>query len=204
MRTAIDLFKSLLVGGLVFLLPFGVILVVFGKLLAISQQVGAGLHDTLFPGTESRALLLAFAILILVLIALAAGAFARTRAGLALFEWLERTVLSRLPIYTILRQTIADMSGGVEVLGSEGEERVVAVHFDDQTQIGFVVDRAAPDGRIVVYLPGAPSAMSGTVAIVEAARVEETDLKAQQVMMGMRRLGAGLVAVMDQTRHKPG
>lgn len=201
MRGLAEILKSLLVGGIVFLLPIGVVLVVLGKLLAISRQVAATLKASLFPGTESPALLLTLAVLILVLFALAAGIFARTSAGRALFAWLEGAVLARLPIYTILRQMIADMSGGIDRLGEGGETRVVLVAFDDQSQLGFLVDETA-DGRSVVYLPGAPSALSGTVAIVEPDRVTETDLKAAQVMGGMRRLGAGLARLMAEARRE--
>ncbi|MEL6209007.1 MAG: hypothetical protein AAFR44_02260 [Pseudomonadota bacterium] len=192
MKSLIDVMKSLLIGGIVFLLPFGIVIVVLGKLMALSSGIGKALHSTIFPGLDSQLVVLTISILILMLIALAAGAFARTEAGLKTFAWLEETILSRLPIYTVLRQMIADMSGGVELVGGDGREvKVVAVAFDDQTQLGFMVD-TLQGGRHVVFLPGAPSALSGTVVIVEPERVSPTELTPTQVLNGMRRLGRGL------------
>lgn len=199
MRALIDLLKSLLIGGIVFLLPIGIVLVVFGKLLAVSRQVAAALQGTLLPGMQSPLLVLAIAVALLLAVALAAGVFARTAAGRALFAWLEGAVLARLPVYTILRQMIADMSGGVGALGEEGERAVVAVDFDDHTAIAFLIDRLAT-GRAVVYLPGAPSALSGQVVIVDSARVRPTELDSRQVIGGMRRLGAGMARLVAAER----
>lgn len=199
MQAIVGTLKSLLIGGLVFLLPVGIVIVVFGKLLAISRQVAAKVEQALFPGAGSPVLMLLIAILILLAIALAAGVFAQTRTGRTTFSTLEATVLARLPIYTILRQMIADMSGGVDQLSGEREARVVAVQFDDQVQIGFFVDET-PGGQVIVYVPGAPSALSGTVTIVEADRVRPTDITPTEVMAGMRRLGAGMAVRMAKER----
>lgn len=156
MRAFFSLLRATLAGGILFLLPVGIVLVVFGKLLAIAQRAGQVVHDRLFPGYESNALALALAIGVLVLIALLAGLFARTRLGRRLFVWLEEAVLARLPIYTILRQMLADMAGSAERLAGRAEVRVVMVRLDDMTQLGFVVDDLPGEG-VIVHLPGAPA-----------------------------------------------
>lgn len=201
MRKLFDLLKSLIVGGVVFLLPIGIVLVVFGKLLAVSTQIGDTLQRSVFPGFRSDTLVLVIAILILTLIALVAGIFARTPVGMKSFAWLEEKILARLPIYTVLRQMIADLSGSVETIGEGREVEVVAVRFDDQMQIGFLIDHT-PSGLCVVFMPGAPSALSGTVVIVEADRVTPTELSPAQVMNGMRRLGAGLSRVITVAQER--
>lgn len=184
--------KATLIGGAVFLLPVGVVIVVFGKLLALSLGVARVLHDKLFPGYASNVVPLLIAIAILVLIALMAGLFARTRGGQRVFVWLEGAVLARLPVYTLLRQVVHDMSGGAERLSGQADLRVVNVQFDDHAQLGFVVGEK-PGKGIVVFLPGAPSALSGSVVIVDIERVTETTFSPQSVLGAMRRLGAGLL-----------
>jgi uncharacterized membrane protein len=197
MLALLRLLKATLVGGILFLLPIGITLVVFGKLLAISMHASQIMHDRLFPGYDSTIVPLVIAIGVLVLIALLAGLFARTPLGRSLFIKLEGAVLARLPIYTILRQMLVDMADSADRLAGQGELKVVRVRFDDLTQIGFVVDRIPGEG-IIVYLPGAPSALSGTVVLVEAERVTETALEPKQVMASMRRLGAGIAANMKR------
>lgn len=182
---------DLIIGGIVFLLPIGIVIVVFSKLIAVSAQLAAALNDALFSGGASDAATFLLSIVFLAAIAAGAGIFARTAAGRRTFEWCEQTILARLPIYTLLRQTLADMTSSVEHMGGGRDVQVVAVHLDDQTVIAFLVD-TLENGRKVVFLPGSPSATSGTVAIVDADRVEPAPLGAADVINGMRRLGRGI------------
>jgi hypothetical protein len=107
------------------------------------------------------------------------------------FDWLERTVLMNIPPYRLFSRMIHDEADGPRILPAGAEDEVVLVRLDDQTLIGFLVERL-PDGRGVVYLPGAPSAFTGSVAIMDADRITTTTLSAADVMSRMRRLGAGL------------
>ena len=192
MKTLVRFVKATLVGGIVFLLPFGIIAVVVGKLYVISRGIAKTLHSRLFPDYEQTALLFLMAVGILLLIAFLAGAFALTSPGKRMFIWLEEAVLSRLPVYTIFRQMVVDMGGGTQRLSGGEEIRVVRVDFDDQSQIGFVVDDPGRE-EIAVFLPGAPTAISGSVAIVGRERVRETVLAPPEVVAVMRRMGAGIL-----------
>lgn len=198
MRAAVGFLRATLVGGVMFLLPVGVVLVVAGKLYAIARGGAQAVHDALFPQMASQVIPFLLALIVLLGIALAAGLFARTRTGLRVFSTLEELILSRLPVYTLLKQTLADMAGGASRLAGDREVKVVAVRLDDQRVLGFLVDRA-PDGDMVVFLPGAPSAFTGSVSIVTPDRVTETALTPQDVLGAMRRLGAGL-QTLDERR----
>lgn len=200
MHRLLNLFKSLLIGGFLFLLPLGVLIVVFGKLLSLAQRFGGALHKWLFPGAQSEAAALAFAIFMLIVIALLAGAFARTGAGKRMFGWFEKAILSNLPIYTIYRQMIPETEIGTAETAEGKKTPIVAVHLDDQTLIGFLVD-SLPDGQKVVYLPAAPSGLSGSVVIMDPERLEETGLKPTQLIRGLRRLGAGMSDMVAKTKE---
>lgn len=191
MRALLELVKSLLIGGFLFLMPLGVIIIILGKLLSIAREQGRILLNWLFPGMRSEGTELLFAALILVVIALLAGILARTRPGRRTFEWFEKILLSRLPFYALVRQLIPDSES--EKLGGYRKMPIVTVRLDDQTLVGMLVDTTS-EGRKIVYLPGAPSALSGTVAIIDADRVEDTGLKPAQFLAGLRRLGAGISA----------
>lgn len=193
MKAALGALKSVLIGGIVFLLPIGVAVIVLGKLLQLARAVGQKIHDAAFPQHEGNLVPTLIAILVLVVIAFAAGAFARTRAGRSAFRVMEGAILRNLPVYPVIKQTLDDMAGGSTQLSAEGERKVVRVRLDDMTVLGFLIE-LREDGMAIVFLPGAPSALSGSVAMVEADRVTETDLTLAQVVQGMRRLGAGLAA----------
>lgn len=195
MGTVVKVLRDLAIGGVLFLIPLGVIVLVFTQLFEITAKIGDAISATLFPGVRSEVLVLLLALLLLLAVALAAGIFARTSAGRSLFRALEQGVLARLPIYPVIKQVMADMAGDLDQLTDGKELEVVAVHFDDSTQVGFLVDELE-NGRMVVFLLGAPSALSGTVVIVDPDRVVTTELKPQQVIGAMRRLGANVMEMV--------
>jgi uncharacterized membrane protein len=192
----LKLVKATFVGGVLFLLPLGIVVVIMGRLFVHARQSGQIVHDALFPASENVFLPLLFAVLMLLLLALAAGAFVQTGMGRGLFRKLEATVLSRLPLYTVMSDLVTDMLGGASHLAPtrDRELEVVRVTMDDHEVLGFLVDRGKA-GKSVVYLPGAPSVLSGTVILVEDHRISTTGLQAAQVMAAMRRLGSGLVTL---------
>ena len=67
--------------------------------------------------------------------------------------------------------------------------------FDDHELIAFDIERL-DDGRVVLYLPGAPDAWSGSVVLVPAERVQPLDIDPAQLARSMQRLGLGTAALM--------
>ena len=201
MRAVIEGLRATLVGGILFLLPVGIVIVVLGKLVSLAARAGRKVHDTLLPGLDADATALAVAILFLLLVALGAGLFARTGAGQKTFALLEGLLLTRLPFYSVFRHALGDFASGAQSLTGTDETRVVLVRLDDMQVIGFVID-TREDGSSIVYLPGAPSALSGSVAMVTPDRIAETTIKPAEVIAGMRRLGKGLIELNRRAMRK--
>lgn len=190
MHAVLAFVKSTLLGGLLFLLPLGIVVVVATRLFALARHVGDALHVALFPGAPSDLVPLVFAAGVLVALAFLAGMLARSAVGARLFAWLDGRVLGHVPAYALVRRTVSDLAGGLE--GLSDDVRVVLVRLDDASQVGFLMERRA-DGTCVVFLPDAPSALAGTVMVVAGERLTDTDLAPIAVVQGMRRLGAGLL-----------
>lgn len=200
MKPLLTALRATLLGGILFLLPLGIVVVVLGKLISLAAQTGRKLHETVLPGLDADSTALVIAILFLLLLSLLAGLFARTTAGQRSFAALERLLLARMPFYSVFRHVLGDLAGGSSTLLGTGDTKVVLVRLDDMSVIGFLVD-TRPDGAAIVYLPGAPSALSGSVALVEADRITETAITPSEVISGMRRLGQGLIELNRQSRR---
>ena len=195
MRKVVRFLLATLVGGVLLLLPVGIVVVVGARLFGYARKFGQMAHDLFFPGQTGNVIPALFALLFLLIVALLAGAFVQTMLGKRLFRWLEGTILARIPLYTIFAQMAADWTGGpMQLVGSSGADIEVAlVRFDDYEAIAFVIERGR-QGKAVIYLPGAPSALSGSVALVDEDRLTHTEMTPGDVMGGLRRLGAGLIA----------
>jgi len=70
----------------------------------------------------------------------------------------------------------------------------VLVKFDDNSQIGFEVERLE-NSQVVVFLPGAPNPWSGSVAYFDAERVKQLDISVHQAVLNIKRLGKGSDAI---------
>src|SRR5687768_8762596 len=129
MRPILSFIRATILGGILFLLPFGLVLLVLGKLFVLAEPVARAIHESLFPSARTALGPVLLAVLILVVFAFAAGVFARNRAGRVIFARLEALILARLPAYSLVRQTIADMAGGAEHLAGATNTSVVLVRF---------------------------------------------------------------------------
>ena len=201
MKIFAEFFKSALVGGLLFLLPIGIILVAFSRIFDFMRRVGDTLQARFFPSAAGDFMPLLITTLLLLLLALVAGTAVRTGPGQRLFRVLETKVLTHVPIYTISKQMLADVSGAASELVGGQESAVVLVELDDMTVFGFLIERGA-DGTAVVYLPGAPSALSGSVALVAESRITMTTISPREVMSAMRGLGNGLAKLEQKALGK--
>ena len=85
---------------------------------------------------------------------------------------------------------VKGITGGIRDDDAEDLLKPVLVRFDDQTQLGFEVDRAA-DGMVAVYLPGAPDPRSGAVSYVTGDRIQPVDSGVKGVVKICKNLGRG-------------
>lgn len=193
-----DIFIATLLGGMLFLMPFGLLMIVLTKLFEIVRPVGSALRGAFLPAASHEPLATILTVLLLLALALAAGLVAQSGIGKRIFDRIETLFLLRFPYYTLLRSTLRGTANGPEVQQDGKDSEIVLVMFDDVTSIGMLVERLS-DGRGVVYLPGAPSAVSGSVAIVDAARLTPTSLTAADVFGRMRQLGTGLDRSLNRT-----
>jgi uncharacterized membrane protein len=182
MKRILLFLRTTLVGGLLFLVPIVVLVIVVGKALTIANKIADPLAARI-PGLHSPMLL---AGALIVLVCFVAGFIARTRLAQVLVNRLENSVLSNLPGYELLKGISAS------VLGVENEDAypVVLARFDDAWQIGFRIE-ALDNGLIAVFIPDAPNPQSGAVYFMAADRVEACNIPLGATLKCMRRLGAG-------------
>ena len=82
---------------------------------------------------------------------------------------------------------------GANLVGIEGKHpvRTVLVRFEASWQLGFLMETLA-DGRHVVFIPGVPRALVGTLHIVAADRVQVLAMSVSTALDALARLGVGL------------
>jgi uncharacterized membrane protein len=159
--------KTTVIGGIVFLVPFIVVIFILGKafqfMRGIAQPVTAALPMIDTVGEIVLLDLLAAGLILVV--CFLAGLAARAAAAGRLVKSLEARVLSRVPFYHFVK----GMTESVVEAESDTTLRSVLVRLDDYSQLAFEVERL-PGGDVVVFLPGAPNPWSGAVCVVAPVR----------------------------------
>src|SRR5580765_8521422 len=142
-RFIVDVFK----GGILFLLPVTLLIMIFAKIngfmLKISEPLSRRLPDIFFGFDGSRVL----AILLIVFICFLAGLAFRSRAVRRLIEKLEGKVLSHIPGYTMFKSLAADTVGAE----NEQELKSVLVQDGDSWELGFLIEEE--NGYCAVFFP---------------------------------------------------
>ena len=177
--------KTTLTGGIVFLLPVSVLLLILGKMHEVMVKLAAPLARWLPVDTVAgiaKADLLA--IIAVVVLCFVAGLLSRSRLASRLVESLESRVLHSIPGYAFIKGLTGGLAGG----NDEDNLSPVLARFDDAWQVAFRVEDLS-DGRVVLFVPGAPDPWSGSIVIMSEGRVQSLDHTMAAVVRNLRALG---------------
>lgn len=185
MKRLLTYFKATLIGGLFFIVPIVVVLLIFGKVVEILRALVAPIVEKLpmeAIGGIPVARIVAF--FVLIFICLIAGLFAKTKIANRIKDWAEDNILVNVPGYTLLK----GMSESAVGLETRYHNDVVLVDVEEVWQIGFLMDKIDED-LSTVFLPGAPSPMSGDVVFVQKDRIKKLDITAVEAVKILKKLG---------------
>jgi uncharacterized membrane protein len=181
------LLKSTLVGGLLFLLPLVLLAVLLGHAMKFASTMTRPLSDALsveaVVGAGGEKLV---AILLLACIAIAAGLLGRTRVGKLITRWSEDSFLGGLPQYRLMKS----MAEGLAHVEDADGVTPALINIEGAWQLGYVLE-PLENGWVAVFLPQAPTPMSGNAMYMPAERVRPLDITMAQAMTIVRHLGLG-------------
>jgi uncharacterized membrane protein len=179
--------KTTVIGGLIFLIPFVIIVSVLGKAINTMIVVARPLEKMIpLESIGGIAVIHILAILLVVFVCFLAGMLAKSSAGKRSFTWLDSKLIMLIPGYSFIKGFV----GNMEKDESKKVMIPVLAKLDDQTLLGFEVERLS-DGQVVVFLPGSPDTTSGTVAYMTEDRVERLDIDFAATYKILRTLGRG-------------
>lgn len=188
--------RTTIVGGIAFLLPLVILAFILGKAFELSMLIAAPIDEIVHIGSFAGvALANILAIIIILAVCYIAGLVARLQATQRRVGALDNALLQMLPAYAFVKTMVSS------VIQAESEAQAmhpVMVRLDDMTQIAFEVERRG--GEVVVFLPGAPSPWSGSVAIVEESRVTPLKMPSHRVVKMVQLLGRGSLAQLNEAK----
>jgi len=187
MKGLAELTKTTLIGGVLIVLPIYLSILMVAKTLSAIFALLAPVTATIPAGTQFRQLI---AILIVLAVCFVAGMVVRTGPGLRAKTALERSVLERIPGYSLVRGLTARVSGDER----EGTFRPALVEIEDALSPGFIIEELE-DGRYTVLVPSVPTPAAGALFILPRERVHPLDVPFTQAVKVISKWGAGAGAM---------
>ncbi|MBF0121591.1 MAG: DUF502 domain-containing protein [Desulfobacterales bacterium] len=134
------------------------------------------------------------AVVIVLLICYIAGIIAQNSSASGFIRETERRFLWKIPGYIFVKGVIDSFSNNEESVAM----RPVLAKLDDASMIAFEIERSE-DGRVVIYVPGAPNPWSGAIQIMNADRIEPLTATMMEVVELNKRLGRGTSHILKKT-----
>ena len=100
---------------------------------------------------------------------------------------MDRSLLNFIPGYAFIKGFADNLRQTEEISASFVP---IMVRFDDYIQMAFETERL-PNGKVAVYLPGAPNPWSGSVVFVSNDRIKPLSISLADALRNIRTLGKG-------------
>ena len=187
MKALAELTKTTLIGGLLVVLPIYVSILLMAKTLAAVFSLLSPVTAAIPAGTQFRQII---AILIALFVCLLAGLVVQTRSGRRAKNILERSVLRKIPGYTLVRR-LAERLSGEE---TETAFQPALVEIEDALSPGFIIEELE-DGRYTVLVPSVPTPAAGALFVLPRERVHPVDVPFTEAVKVISKWGAGAGAM---------
>ena len=191
MKTIAHFVQTTVVGGIFFLAPIVVLIIILTKALGYAKKgLGAVLVYVPVAADLSPGAATALSVVFVALVCFLAGLVAHTVTAQRVIDALESSVLSKIPAYEYLKQESASALGVAQI----GELPVVFVPMEGGWQLGVQTETLS-DGLVSIFVPGAPDPHSGSVFFFSTGTVRPAGIKLVAALNCLRRCGAGSSAI---------
>ncbi len=194
MRTLAEFTRTTLIGGVLVLLPLYLAVLLLAKALAGIMALLAPVTARIPVGIQLREVL---AVLIVVALCFVTGLVVRTGPGLRAVNSIQKSVLERIPGYTVMRGIMARLSGAEQ----ETTFQPALVEIEDALAPAFIIEEL-DDGRCVVLVPSVPTPAAGALFVMDRARVHRVDVPFTTALRVVSQWGSGAGVLVKAMRRE--
>ena len=191
MKTLLSFIKTTVTGGLLFLIPVVIIVIVIGKAFRLLRPLlERGVVRLHVETTLGVAVLTILTGLVLAMICFAAGLLIRFDKMKRFKKMTEDLILKFVPGFEYLRAI-----AGQQVTEISHSFRAILLLDGDAWVIAFIVEEEA-DGYTTVFIPESPRADSGNSKIIRTSSLQCHNLSVREALSCLRRYGGGSLALL--------
>lgn len=193
MKKIFQICRATVTGGIFFLVPLVLLLMVISKAFTVLQRIIKPLTKPLehwhVGGVAMHEIV---AVLLLLLLCFAAGFLARTDRAKKLVRQIEERILVHLPGYNVIKTVMGDQTE--ELKNTEGL-KIVLAQTDSGWQMAFLIEAITED-VFAVFIPNAPDLFTGAVVYAEKDKIKFIDISRKEAIQSIRRMGVGSALIL--------
>jgi len=172
--------KTTLVGGILFLLPLGIFLVVLAEISDIFLQLASPIASQLpqedFLGVAANNMI---AVALALLVCFLAGLLAKMAIVSSYSDRIDKFVSSMVPGYGIMMSRV---SGLLSADSLDERWTPVVANFGGFQRHGLEISRSDDGETATIYLPGSPNPKAGFVVHVASSNVTPASVTSAQLL----------------------
>lgn len=193
MKGLIDLFKVMLQGGLMVVLPALLLVMLIDQVVGLLVVIVKPIADLFPPDTFAQAKFpLILALILLLGASLLVGLAMRSAMARRIGSWIERQTIGRLPMYGFVKTLTTGLLGGDQATAFKP---ALLVSEGNQREFIYVIEDHGSD--LTILQPWAPTAFSGSIKIIPRESVQPIDAPLVKVTEVLNHLGLGAHALLD-------
>lgn len=175
--------RDRLITGLLFILPFLVVLLIGRELLRFIAKIVRPLALRI-PSADLTGPVADYVVaaLVLLIIGFFVGVLASTHWVRSIGDGIQRFATGRIPGFALFRAFLQ--------APDDSNVKVLFVTLDDAWLFGFLMEEL-PDGKLAVFVPGVPAPTSGSLYFFTENQVRRTDISVRQAVRCLTHLGVG-------------
>jgi len=187
MKSFIGFIRATITGGILFLLPVVLLIIILSKALVILQKISAPISkrmpELVFGLDGSNTI----AIILLILICFVSGLLFRSKYIKKWIDNIENNVLVNLPGYALIKSITAG------AIGKETETDMVPILIqdDDSWNLAFLVEKS--EKLSTVFIPDAPRHDAGEIKIIPTDRIKKLDISTHKFILSIKTFGKGAI-----------
>ena len=191
MNPTLRFIRTTVVGGILFLLPVVVLVIIFEKansiLSVITEPISRRIPDSIL-GFDGSTMITIF---LLILICFIGGLVFRSKRVKKILQKLEDKVLIFIPGYSLMKSITAD------TLGEEVENKLIPIRVADGEDwlLGFLIEEGK--NHSTVFLPDAPRYDAGEIRILPATSVVKLEIPANKFTKMIKSYGVGAIEFIE-------
>lgn len=193
MKRLTEFLVNAMLAGLLIVAPVYLSIIL---LLRAMQAVAALVHPIALLMPEWIPAERLLSLILILMTCFFVGTAVRTRLGRVARQRMEKSLFERIPGYALIRSLTQQLAGSRD----EQVWRPALAEIEEALVPAFIIEEFG-DGRFTVFVPSAPTPLSGNIYILTADRVHPVNVPFTHAVKTLSRWGSGskeLVAAMEK------